>query len=221
MKTATRSAQIASFEESNGRMPSVFATIYKPEINISIYQRNLSKRLIEEAREVLEAKPSLQESQVVTPENSGSVVSDLFGSAVTAQVLVQDMSRLVDMFCGLFGLKEARLKLSAIDHEMCPRFHVDWVPCRLLTTYDGGGTQWLPHDSVDRRKLGPGSGGLPDERSGLFRSVEDIRQLNPGDVALLKGENWIGNEGSGLVHRSPQLFDGEKRLLFSLDFTNI
>ena len=221
MKTATRSAQIASFEESNGRMPSVFATIYKPEINISIYQRNLSKRLIEEAREVLEAKPSLQDSQVVTPENSGSVVSDLFGSAVTAQVLVQDMSRLVDMFCGLFGLKEARLKLSAIDHAMCPRFHVDWVPCRLLTTYDGEGTQWLPHDLVDRRKLGPGSEGLPDERSGLFRSVEDIRQLNPGDVALLKGENWIDNEGSGLVHRSPQLFDGEKRLLFSLDFTNI
>ena len=221
MKTAIRSAQMASFEESDIRMSSVFADIYRPEINISIHQRNRSKRLIEEAREVLEAKPCLQESQVVTPENSRSVVSDLFGSAVPAQVLVQDVSELVDMFCGLFELKEAGLKLSVIDHTMCPRFHVDWVPCRLLTTYDGEGTQWLPHDLVDRSKLGLGNQGLPDERSGLFRSAEDIRQLNPGDVALLKGENWIGNEGAGLVHRSPQLPYDKKRLLLSLDFTNI
>ena len=104
---------------------------------------------------------------------------------------------------------------------MCPRFHVDWVPCRLLTTYDGGGTQWLPHDLVDRRKLGPGSGGLPDECSGIIQICRGYSTIKSGDVALLKGENWIGNEGSGLVHRSPQLFDGEKRLLFSLDFTNI
>lgn len=221
MKTAASPVRIASFEESSGRMSSVFATIYRPEINISILQRNLSKRLIEEAKEVLEAKPSLQESRVVTPENSRSVVSDLFGSAVTARVLVQDVSELVGVFCELFELKEARLKLSAIDHAMCPRFHVDWVPCRLLTTYDGDGTQWLPHDMVDRRKLGPGNQGLPDERSGLFRSVEDIRQLNPGDVALLKGENWVGNEGAGLVHRSPQLSKSERRLLVSLDFTKI
>ena len=59
----------------------------------------------------------------MTSENSGSVVSDFFGSAkVTAQVLVQDMSRLVDMFCGLFGLKEARLKLSAMRSCDVPAF---------------------------------------------------------------------------------------------------
>ena len=102
---------------------------------------------------------------------------------------------------------------------MCPRFHVDRVPCRLVTTYAGKATQWLAHDRVDRSKLGPGSEGKPDAESGLYTNVEDIQQLQQGDVALLKGECWEGNEGAGLVHRSPQLTAGTGRLLLTLDFT--
>ena len=51
--------------------------------------------------------------------------------------------------------------------------------------------------------------------------AERINRLIPGDVALLKGENWIGKGGAGLVHRSPQLSDDKRRLLRSLGFTNI
>jgi hypothetical protein len=35
---------------------------------------------------------------------------------------------------------------------------------------------------------------------------------------LLKGEAWIGNENGGLVHRSPNLTGGARRLLLTLDF---
>ena len=54
--------------------------------------------------------------------------------------------------------------------------------------------------------------------SGLFQSETDIENLQSGQVALLKGERWEGNEGAGLVHRSPRLNKGERRLLLSLDF---
>ena len=101
---------------------------------------------------------------------------------------------------------------------MCPRFHVDKVPCRLATTYSGNATEWLPHDRVDRSKLGPGSSGKPDAKSGLYSRNDDIQQLEIGDVALLKGESWIGNEEAGLVHRSPGLRAGTSRLLLTLDF---
>jgi hypothetical protein len=37
---------------------------------------------------------------------------------------------------------------------------------------------------------------------------------------LLKGERWQGNEGRGLVHRSPPLVAGERRLLLTLDWLN-
>ena len=37
-------------------------------------------------------------------------------------------------------------------------------------------------------------------------------------VALLKGESWGGNQGAGLIHRSPQILEEKKRLLLTLDF---
>ncbi len=101
---------------------------------------------------------------------------------------------------------------------MCPKFHVDRVPCRLVTTYQGIATEWLPHEVVDRTKLGRGSLGQPDDRTGLYQNKHEIQQLGCGDVALLKGVLWEGNEHAGLVHRSPALPRGDKRLLLTLDF---
>ena len=101
---------------------------------------------------------------------------------------------------------------------MCPKFHVDRVPCRLVTTLLGTATEWLPNDKVNRSKLGAGGKGLADSDSGIMQSPLDIKQLNPGDVALLKGEAWYNNEMRGLVHRSPMVLNNEKRLLLTLDF---
>ena len=199
----------------------VLTSIYNENQNIAIWQRPQDERMLSSVKALIESQQRIQIASVVRPESVLDTLATFFDATGECNEVCEDIAELVDMFCGLFELKEAGLKLSVIDHTMCPRFHVDWVPCRLLTTYDGEGTQWLPHDLVDRSKLGLGNQGLPDERSGLFRSAEDIRQLNPGDVALLKGENWIGNEGAGLVHRSPQLPYDKKRLLLSLDFTNI
>jgi len=103
---------------------------------------------------------------------------------------------------------------------MCPKFHVDRIPCRLATTYQGVATDWLPHEQVDRSKLGHGSDGKADDESGLFNSVADIQHLQCGDVALLKGDLWEGNEGAGLVHRSPDITDNACRLLLTIDFIN-
>ena len=110
------------------------------------------------------------------------------------------------------------MKLTALDQVMCPRFHVDNVPCRLVTSYCGQGTQWLPDNAVDRTKLGRGNNGLPDERSGVYRITEDIQELAAGDVALFKGARWEGNEHRGLVHRSSTPKAGQTRLLLTLDF---
>ena len=45
-----------------------------------------------------------------------------------------------------------------------------------------------------------------------------IQHLSEGDIALLKGDEWEGNEGFGVIHRSPSLNDNETRLLLTLDF---
>ena len=90
----------------------------------------------------------------------------------------------------------------------------------MVTTYQGIATEWLPHQYVNHNKLGAGNQGKSDDVSGLFKSTNSIRQLNQGDVALLKGEYWHDNEGGGLVHRSPTVSTGEPRLLLTLDLIN-
>lgn len=196
----------------------VLTDIYQQNTNIAIWQRSVPATLIEAGESILATNSGLELSLIVTPEEANAAVTKALGAMPMATVLSEDIAQLVDMFCCLFDLRRAGLRLTALDRAMCPRFHVDKVPCRLITTYQGVATEWLPHHAADRSKLGLGNQGKPDEESGLFKSASDIQQLCRGDVALLKGESWQGNQGAGLIHRSPQLPDQTRRLLLTLDF---
>jgi hypothetical protein len=120
--------------------------------------------------------------------------------------------------CCLFDLKRTGLRLTVLSHAMCPRFHVDKIPCRLITTYQGIATEWLPHHLVNRTQLGTPTNRDSNNIATLYQDQKDIQQLARGDIALLKGEGWEGNENAGLVHRSPALIPNEKRVLLTLDF---
>jgi len=194
------------------------ADIYQDDINIAVWQRTLSPELLEAAEYLLSSNHGFRFSASVTPEETLESLHKAMGAANEAQALAEDAAEIVGMFCCLFELKNVGLRLTTLDRAMCPKFHVDRVPCRLLTTYSGVATEWLSHQSVKREKLGVGSQGKNDEESGLYSDPNDIQQLNSGDVALLKGESWQGNEGGGLVHRSPSLNMEKKRLLLTLDF---
>jgi hypothetical protein len=203
-----------------GGQSDILSSIYQQEINIAIWQRSLSNSLKQSAETILSAKPSLEILAVLSPRDAFETVQKALGPSQESEVLAKDIAQLVDMFCSLFEQKRAVLKLTTLHRAMCPRFHVDWVPCRLITTYQGVATEWLPHNVANRSKLGTGNMGKPDELSGLFDSSSDIKQLNCGDIALLKGEIWENNEGAGLIHRSPQLSGGTRRLLLTIDFIN-
>lgn len=198
--------------------PVVLADIYREETNIVIWRRELPSSLRTAVDNFLKANSRFQTSVTVTPKSALASITEALGNSDCYSALSENIAELVDMFCCLFDLGHAGLRLTALDRAMCPKFHTDKVPCRLVTTYQGVATEWLPHNCVDRTKLGPGSQGLPDEHSGLFQNKNVIRQLQAGDVALLKGERWEGNEGGGLVHRSPFASPEQKRLLLTLDF---
>ncbi|MCG7532491.1 DUF1826 domain-containing protein [Psychrobium sp. MM17-31] len=198
--------------------PSVLADIYQASVNISVWQRDLSEELNHEIHDFITNHPKASASLAMTPDNAIEVLSKDFETKNMGAELHQDIAQLVDMFCCLFEQKRAGVRLTVLDRAMCPRFHVDRIPCRLVTTYNGIATQWLNHDDVNRDKLGAKSQGLPDEDSGLISADTTINQLTTGDVALLKGEYWSEEEGFGLVHRSPAVAAGEKRLLLTIDF---
>ena len=203
---------------ARGTNPGVLAKIYKQETNIVIWERNLSDTLKQNVTKFLKTNPTFQANVIVSRKSALANLSDSFGGK-DGYALCEDISMLVDMFCYLFERTSAGVRLAVLDYRMCPKFHVDRVPSRLITTYHGLATEWLPHDKVNREKLGSGSGGKSDKSSGLYQYESDIQKLSNGSVAILKGELWDGNENAGLVHRSPNPEKSARRLLLTIDFS--
>lgn len=182
-----------------GSDPAVLADIYLAENNLAIWNRTLNAAISVDAQRIVAAHPNLQVRMTVAPDSVGAALQEAVGLAVSAPVLIDDIIQVVDMFCFLFELKRAGLRLSVLDRAMCPRFHADQVPCRLVTTYMGAGTEWQDYAHAAAEPA--------------------INQMNAGDIALLKGERWVGNEGGGLRHRSPQCNTKTSRLILTLDFS--
>ena len=195
----------------------ILTEIYRDEINLAVWQRSLPETLRDEVSSYLSSR-SLNHCSAIIPAADVASTRQLRREFGDYPALYEDIQQLIDMFTCLFELNAAGLRVTPLTKAMCPKFHVDHVPCRLITTYQGPATQWLAHDSVQREKLGAGSRGLSDDASGLYPCASHIQQLCNGDVALLKGERWQGNEGGGLVHRSPAIEDDPGRLLLTLDF---
>lgn len=196
--------------------PTVFGDIYQSEINIAIWKRKLPATLQNSVKTFLTLNPTFQTKMILTPQDALSRVSESFNNNMPE--VGEDIADLVEMFCYLFDVKEVAMRLKVLDQAMCPKFHVDKVPCRLVTTYQSKGSEWLPYEVIDDTKLGWSSHELPDSESGLYQSESNIQQLDCGDVALLKGTLWEDNENAGLVHRSPVVPTNEKRLVLTLDF---
>jgi len=198
-----------------GDTPGVLTQILEDDVNLAVWQRQLPLHISDFAAMVLSMDQSLAESWVIDlPEedsqpdlnNLAAGFSDLQGY----EGFMADVAWLVSAFACLLGAKRVGLRLRTLDKAMCPRFHVDHVPVRLVTTYAGAGSQWLEEGVMDRQHLAHPEAEPRDPRM--------IQQFRSGDVALLKGEKWQGNEGFGLIHRSPQPAPGERRLVLTLDW---
>jgi hypothetical protein len=200
-----------------GRSPDMLSDIYRDDVNLAVWQRAPSPGVAAESKALL-ADRGATGDRLTLPVSRLDRLESVLPGLVRYPKLAADVRLLADMFSCLFELDRVGLRLAPLTRSMCPKFHVDRVCCRLITTYAGTGTEWLPDGQVDRRKLGTGSGGLSDADSGLYPSPDAIQVLAPGDVALLKGEAWEGNEGAGLVHRSPAVAPGQQRLLLTIDF---
>jgi hypothetical protein len=198
--------------------PVVLANIYQPLVNICVWQRQLTKPVANYADWLIKGEINYELRIILESDSVIDSILKALPDHKGLRALAEDVNLLVTMFADLFELKMVGIRLSILDKAMCPKFHTDNLPCRLVTTYTGSGTEWLPEVAVDRSKLGRGANGLPDAISGVYLNHNSIQQLKTGDVALLKGSGWLGNEDKAIVHRSPGLDMNEKRLILTLDF---
>ncbi|MBN6772200.1 DUF1826 domain-containing protein [Pseudomonas granadensis] len=200
-------------QQHQGPTPQALTRILEDEVNLAVWQRQLPLHISEFADVLLSLNQPLAQSLCLElPEEDAE--PDLTGLATEFRDVqgyegfMADLQWLVSAFACLLGARRIGLRLRVLDKAMCPRFHVDHVPVRLITTYAGVGSQWLAEGAMDRRQLGQANA----------EPQADVQQLSSGDVALLKGEKWHGNEGFGLIHRSPQPPAGARRLMLTLDW---
>lgn len=193
---------------------SVLPRIFEDSITLAVMRRELSDDLRDGiAAQLAPGKPLDWHWRGAAGRDLVDDLARRLPALAHGEALLEDVRWISEAMAFLFDTDTVGVRLRILDVAMCPRFHVDNLAVRLVTTYAGPGSEWLPETAVERHGLGAPHPGKPD----AARDVAAIERLNVGDLALLKGEGWIGNEGRGLVHRSPQPANGDRRLLLALD----
>jgi hypothetical protein len=195
--------------------PAALGAIRDTKINIAIWRRPVMLATARYAERVLNVWPS-DIDLVAQPKELrrqlARALPHVTGARMGRAQLLSDVGRLASTYAGLAARTALHLKLERVSRDKCPLFHTDFVTLRLLTSYSGPGTEWLPEHAVDRRALGSGS------NDQIITDRRKIRHLNPFWVGFLKGEAFGPAEGHGCVHRSPLVESrGVARLLLTID----
>jgi len=181
----------------HGSKPECLTEIFSDEVNLAVWERELSGGSVSFAYRFSREAGAFERFVGIEAGDSVEQILPAWAQALPgAELWLADVNEVVEMFSCLFEPTAIGVRLHVLPDTMCPRFHTDRVPVRLLVTYAGRGTEWLPENQVTRGKP---SAPLPDQAV----NNTNIEVMPTGAVSLLKGEAWIGNEGRGLVHRSP------------------
>ena len=188
-----------------------FAAIYEDDVELVSVLRpqadvceTLSRRLIDSPQ-----APRLRWTQKADdPDASANAMPTTIDDDIRA-ALVDQIAEAGELLGTLMDCDQVGVRLETLSAPMCPRFHVDKVPCRMLITLSGSGTEWIRNGDVDWAIFSD-----RNATDSPVRSNRRIQRLATGHWSILKGGAW--NDGfDGVVHRSPH--NGGERLLLSLD----
>lgn len=134
-------------------------------------------------------------------------------TAECAQWLKRDMYLLADQVARLSGAQSLTLSLETVRTDQCRKFHVDFIRYRLVTTYVGPGTEWVPEEAVCRAALAHSLACPCDANKKIVPDLSAVRRAETGEVLWMKGARQ--ERAQGVVHRSPPIEEsGETRLVF-------
>lgn len=188
-------------------LPSVLRRWRDPGCQLALWQRQLAPDLVRRLDGVaLEELPSARFVSCLDdagPKLDAALRASALRDAALVAALGHDMAHLVSLFAGATDSLEVEVRIEAVRTDACRKFHVDSTLARLVTTYVGPGTVWVPPQHADRAvRLQDGYAGplyeMPRFAVGVFAGSEA--------------------GGSALVHRSPRIAGaGTFRLFFCVN----
>ena len=117
---------------------------------------------------------------------------------------LNDMAEVCRIFCILEKIDTVSFHLGT--QRSCRRYHIDNVPRRMLVTYAGKGTEWIPDEAADRKAF---KSGEPNEK--IIKDKSALQFINPWDVAVFRGGP------NGVLHRTPDAALNGPSILMKLD----
>ena len=132
------------------------------------------------------------------------ISEDLKSSDFYMQWII-DMAGICNIFCETLATSTIGFCLAT--QRACQRYHIDNVPLRLLVTYYGKGTEWVPDSAVDRLAY---DSGMPNDK--ILTNTNGRKFLNAWDIAIFRGGK------TGILHRTPEsVINGESSILMRID----
>lgn len=180
-------------------------------------ERALPGDLAEYARQLLIGPPF--DVRVSAPVGEiASVVEAALEQAGVADgpervLLTDDIAALGALMATAAGCTMVTVRVEHLATETCPVFHQDKNMMRLLCTYAGPGTEWLPEERVDRAQLGLQGRSPAEANAAIARGAP--QRCEPGEILILTGARFDHRQ-SGVVHKSPAASLGP-RLLVAID----
>ena len=181
--------------------PDILDAIAEPTVNVTCWQRRIPFAVTEALAAWALLRPSFE-----TTVSAGryDLAPALVGLAEPHRAwLMKDIAVLVARFAGLARSDRARVSFGTVRTNACQRFHVDTLRFRLVTTYLGPGTEWVPNEAVCRDGLEHPIDCLCDANQAIVPDGGAVRHAATGDVLVMKGHSH--EHGPGAVHRSPPI----------------
>lgn len=134
----------------------------------------------------------------------GKKISKNIQKDVFYEIWIDDMAKIAKLFCDIQKSNSIGLWLGS--KRGCKRYHVDIVPFRMLVTYDGQGTEWLPDEAANRDAF---INGESNDKIVTDRSL--LQFINKWDIAIFRGGS------NGIIHRTPDSALESSSVLMRLD----
>lgn len=198
-----------------GDTPKTLAKISRNHIALAIWSRTLPEPLPHFLDSLSQSSLPNERLLVNVDEARAAVIDYLTETLPPGRgertLFTDDVCALIALFRRTTASQRVLIRLESVRDDSCRKFHADSVSVRLLTTYRGPGTQWLPSHGRPRSDLGRG------QHQGIQWDTTDIRQLPRFAVGMFKGLRYPAG-GPVAIHRSPPIDGtGTTRLLLAID----
>lgn len=192
------------------RDPQVLERIGDSDLSVVIWERRLPPALQGALRRWVARAPQRYERVTASEAWADSALED-FAASPARTFLGQDLQTLVRKFRMLTGVATVKISFGAVTGDQCRKFHADYQRLRLITTYLGPATEWLPEHAVRREALLEPPECPTTANQLIVRDASQVRRAHAGDVLLLRGHDGVTGAALGAVHRSPPI-EASRRL---------